>query len=197
MDTAATAARTPTPTPTRPTAAPPPRYGAVIASLHWIIALLMIAQVVFALSTEGLGRQDPLRVSLLNLHYSFGFLVFVLALARLAWRATHTAPPMSPKFRRWEVMLAKANYVLLYAIMLAMPLTGYVTVAARGAAMPVFGLFEIPSLTGRDIALHQNAEGVHVILFFLLIAAFAAHVLGALKHVIFDKENVLVRIRPV
>ena len=190
-----TAASSQTGIPTRPASGP--RYDAVISSLHWIIALLMIAQVVFGLWADSLTRQDPLRASLFGLHYSFGFTVFVLAALRLAWRATHAGPPMSAKFARWEVMLAKANYVVLYTIMLAMPLSGYVTVAARGAGMPVFGLFEIPSLTGRNIPLHQVAENVHIILFFVLIAAFAAHVLGALKHIVLDRENILMRIRPM
>jgi cytochrome b561 len=190
-----TAASSHTGIPTRPAAVP--RYDAVISSLHWIIALLMIAQVVFGLWADSLTRQDPLRASLFGLHYSFGFTVFVLAALRLAWRATHAGPPMSAKFARWEVMLAKANYVVLYTIMLAMPLSGYVTVAARGAGMPVFGLFEIPSLTGRNIPLHQAAENIHIILFFVLIAAFAAHVLGALKHIVLDRENILARIRPM
>jgi cytochrome b561 len=193
MDTAAPARAE---TPTRPAGAPP-RYDAMISSLHWIIALLMIAQVVLGLWATGLGREDPLRGSLYNLHYSFGFLVFVLAAARLAWRATHAGPPMSARFKRWEVVLAKANYVVLYGLMLALPVTGYITVAARGVGMPVFGLFEIPSLTGRNIPLHQGAENAHIALFILLAVTFSAHVLGALKHIVFDKENILARIRPM
>lgn len=183
-------------------ALPPRRYTRTAIALHWIIAVLMIANVVLVLSADSLpdGWVRPA----IDTHKSIGITVLGLGLLRVLWRWSHPAPPLPPEFPRRERLGAHAAHLLLYATMLLLPLTGWMHDSAwKDAAthpMPYFGLFEWPRIgwitqlpPGLKEHLHKLFGSWHTWLAYALYVLFAAHVLGALKHQWFDRHKVLPR----
>ena len=136
----------------------PLRYGTVAMTLHWLIALLIIANICIGLYFADLPHSDPSKLSLAQLHKSIGLTVLMLSLARVAWRLINPVPPlprgMNPALR----FFARATHVLLYVLIIAIPLTGWMLVSASplGALVPTmyFGLFQwphIPFLADMDL----------------------------------------------
>lgn len=175
-------------------ARPAARYDAVAQALHWLMAVALIA--VFALGLWMVAQPLMVRLKTVPLHKSIGVVVFLLALARLAWRMTHPAPPLPASMPRWERVAATAAHHLLYLLMLAVPLSGWLMSSALGFATAPFGLFRLPDLLQRDRELGDALKVVH----FALNKAFAAlvllHVAAALKHHFIDRDGVLRRMLP-
>src|SRR5689334_12310923 len=101
------------------------RYTNVAIALHWVIAALVIAQVVWGWSMQQIPKQPPgLRADAFNLHKSIGLVIFGLMLVRLGWRLGHPAPPLTG-LPPWQRTLARATHVTLYAALFVMPIAGY------------------------------------------------------------------------
>ena len=158
------------------------RYTRVAIGLHWLIALLVVGNLVIGLYHDSFGR--PAEAWLMFFHKGIGISVLVLTLARLAWRVTHRPPPFAPVLRRWEVGLATVIHWAFYAALIAIPLTGWmVSSSVRKPDVTFFGLFELPPLpvsSSRDA--HEQFEGIHEILGKAMIGLLLLHVAGALKH---------------
>lgn len=171
------------------------RYTGTAITLHWLVALLLVA--VFSV---GLYMHDlplsPWKLQIYSWHKWAGVTAFLLVLARLAWRLTHRPPDlpttMSPVLR----LAAHAGHGLLYLLMVAIPLTGWLMSSAKGFQTVYFGLLPIPDLLGKDKALGDLLRDVHAALNFLLAAVVAGHVGAALKHHLIDGDDVLRRILP-
>lgn len=183
-------------------ALPPRRYTRTAIELHWIIAALMIANVVLILTADYLpdGWVRPA----VDTHKSIGITVLGLALLRILWRWSHPAPPLPIEFPRRERVASHTVHMMLYAVMLLLPLTGWMHDSAwKDAAthpMQLFGLFEWPRIgwithlnPGLKEHLHDLFGNWHTWLGYGLYALFALHVLGALKHQWFDRHKVLPR----
>ena len=133
--------------------------------------------------------------------------VLALALLRLLWRATHAPPPLPRGFARWERRGAHAAHWALYALIIALPLSGWLHDSAwnGGATHPIslYGVipwFRIGWLADLDPktkhVLHVQLFAVHVWLGYVLYAVVALHVAGALKHQLLDREPELQRMLP-
>lgn len=173
-----------------------PRYTRTASYLHWLIAIVIIVQAGLGLIAHDLPRGDALRSSLFPVHFSLGVLIFFLASLRLAWRLTHRPPPHPGGMRRWEIWLARLNYIFLYMLMFGLPISGYGTIATRGRPVSFFGLFDIPPLFPVDKALHERFENAHEAMFKILLALLILHILGALKHQFLDRSRIFRRISP-
>jgi len=177
-------------------AEPRNRYSTVSLTLHWLTAALVVAQLLLIWAHE--ATDGPASREFINLHKSVGLSILVLTLARLIWRFANPAIPLPAGTPRWQRLAARGTHVLFYVLLLAMPLVGWAASSAVGRDIVWFGLFEWPLLPvggGRDMArslmaLHENAAK-------LLIALVVLHVLGALKHHILDRDNVLHRMIPL
>ncbi len=178
------------------------RYTRVAVTLHWLIALLMIVNVVLGLAAEELP-DDWVRPAI-DTHKSIGIMVLGLVLLRVLWRAGHPPPPLPARHARWERIASHAVHGLLYASMLALPLSGWLHDSAwKDAAthpMQLFGLFEWPriGLVSRiepdaKEALHATLGIWHTGLAYALYGLFALHLAGALKHQFIDGEGELQR----
>ena len=171
------------------------RYGAVAQFFHWTIVALVIVQVTLGLMAQGLpiGME---RLILLSRHKALGMTVFVLVLARLAWRLYSPAPPLpatlSPLLRR----LARGTHALLYALLLAMPVMGWLSSSASNLTATWFGLFEFPNLVGPDPRLAAITKAIHAGMARLLLATVTLHVLAALWHHTVRRDDVLWRMLP-
>lgn len=167
-------------------------YGPVARALHWWMALIMIGLIGLGVYMTAQPDGDP-KWRLYDLHKSFGALIFVLALARIAWRRITPPPPLPATMNARDRLAAHAGHMLLYAAMFALPLTGYLDASLGGYHLSVFGLFEVPMLFAKDEALFEVVVTAHRWIGYGLALLVAAHVGAALKHHIVDKDTVLTR----
>ncbi|MCE5231967.1 MAG: cytochrome b [Mizugakiibacter sp.] len=172
------------------------RWGALAQFFHWTVALLIVAQGAIGLSMVEMAT-TPAKVKVYALHKSIGLTVLALALLRLAWRAADRRPADPPAMPRWQVRASRLTHAALYALILAIPLSGWLFNSAANFPLSWFGLLHVPSLTaGADPALKALARGTHEALFWILAAVLALHVGAALKHHLADRDDVLARMLP-
>jgi cytochrome b561 len=178
------------------------KYTGIAVLLHWTIGLLIIANILLGLGHEWVPEDDVRFV--IDTHKSTGIAVLGLVLMRILWRWTHKPPPLADTLRRWEKRLSTAVHGLLYLLMFALPLSGWMHDSAWKAAPEIpmrwFGLFEWPRISaimtlepGRKEELHGLFGEAHELMGFVLIALVLLHIGGALKHQFIDKDPELQR----
>ena len=171
------------------------RYGAVAQLLHWLIVALLIVQVTTALLADDmpLGLQ---KLAMLARHKSFGMTILALAALRVIWRFTNPVPVLPTTLKPYERRLARGTHFLLYALLFAMPISGWIMSVAHNYPVSWFHLFTWPNPVTPDKALAEIMEGVHESLAYTLGAVVTLHVLAALKHQFVLKDDVLKRMLP-
>jgi cytochrome b561 len=138
----------------------------------------------------------PTKVKVFALHKSVGLTILALALLRLAWRLGQRVP-REPSMPRWQYVAARASHFLLYVLILALPLSGWLFNSAANFPLEWFGLVHVPSLTpGLDPVLKSLALRTHVLLFWILAAVVAVHAAAALWHHFRQHDDVLLRMLP-
>ena len=171
------------------------RYSAVAIVLHWLIAALIIFQVILAWRMDG---RTPEGFALIQLHKSIGVTVLALSLARLAWRLGHKPPPLPAVMAAWERWLAHIVHVGLYVIMIGMPITGWIMVSTSKIQVPtlLYGAIPWPHAPGLGHLAEPaksawNTFGAtgHEVLAWGAYILIALHVAGALKHQLFSREE--------
>lgn len=172
-----------------------PRYTRAAQALHWLTAALLVGLVSLGLYMHELPL-SPRKLQLYSYHKWAGVTVFLLVLARLAWRFTHRPPPLPAGTSRAVRVASGAGHALLYVLMLAIPLTGWLMSSAKGFQTVWFGLLPIPDLLGKDAALGDTLRAVHEYLNLTLIVVALGHVAAALKHQFVDKDDLLSRMWP-
>ncbi|HWT21145.1 MAG TPA: cytochrome b [Variovorax sp.] len=181
------------------------RYTRTAIALHWLIAVLMIANIVLILPVE--HYPDAWVRPAIDTHKSIGITVLGLVILRLLWRATHRPPALPGSYGALERFAAHAAHGALYLLMVLLPLSGWMHDSAwKDAAthpMQLFGLFEWPRI-GWIMAIepalketwHTVLGGVHAWAGYVLYVLLGLHVLGALKHQFLDGEAELQRMLP-
>ena len=179
------------------------RYSTVAIVLHWLIAAAIIFQVILAWRMDG---RTPQGFALIQLHKSVGISILLLSLARLAWRLTHRPPPLPAGMATWERWLAKVAHIGLYAIMIGMPITGWIMVSTSRIQVPtlLFGAVPWPHFPGlahlvgpAKTAWNSFGHTGHEVLAWGAYVLIALHVAGALKHQLLSRdEPVLAHMAP-
>jgi cytochrome b561 len=164
------------------------RYGLVSKFLHWAMALLILTMIGVGAYMTDLAKEDPLRAQLYGMHKAVGVTVLGLAVIRLLWILASRPPAAPGVLQRWEVVLHKSTTGLLYLLMLATPVIGYLMTNAGGKPVSYFGLFDLPALIGENHDLHELYEELHGFLAFTILALVGVHVAGVLKHRFIDKD---------
>ena len=180
----------------------PIRYNDVAVILHWMIALLLIGMLILGKYMGILEDDDPQKFVLVQLHKSFGVIALLLIIARLIWRTTYKAPAHPAHAPKWEKLAAKSTHIVLYALMLVMPISGWLMVSASPLNIDtiLFNAIKWPHVPGADLlqeneldqlfyTIHAYASGVMILIIFM-------HVGAALKHHIINKDDVLRRMAP-
>ena len=170
-------------------------YTATAKLLHWLIALMIFGMLGFGFYMTGLDL-SPTKLELYSWHKWAGVTVFALVLVRLAWRIGHKPPALPAHMPAIEGVAAHASHHLLYVLMLAIPLSGWLMSSAKGFQTVWFGVLPLPDLLAKDKALGNLLETVHVVLNYTLIAVLLGHVGAALKHHFIDRDEVLTRMLP-
>lgn len=175
--------------------ATPGRYTRPAVALHWLMALGIFGTFALGLTMHELAL-SPTKLRLYSWHKWAGVTLFLLAFARVAWRATHR-PPAPPEAMPWPQRLAaELAHQLLYVLMFAVPLSGWLMSSALGFQTVWFGLLPIPDLLPKDPVLGEVLKGVHMNLNFLMAGVVAVHAAAAVKHHVMDRDDVLRRILP-
>ncbi len=159
----------------------PPNWNRLVQVLHWLGLLLVLTIAVIGLVMVDLPRGSDLRRSFFLLHKSLGMTALALAGLRLLARAL-TRAPASLSMPSWQSWLAQVSHVLLYALLLAVPLSGWLLNSVAGQPLPWFGLIELPALTGKSPGWRNPVETTHVWLFWTLAGLVCLHALAASHH---------------
>lgn len=172
------------------------RWGAVSQSLHWLIALLIVTIATVGLVMDELPK-TPKYFWVFTLHKSLGITVLALAVLRLGWRLYAGAPPPVPGTPRWQARIASFTHWLLYALIFAMPLSGWLYDSSSGLRpFRWFGLAEVPKLSPPNESLSHLSHDVHETLFLVLLGLVALHAAAALYHHFFQNDATLARMLP-
>ena len=170
-------------------------YTRTAKSLHWLMALM-----IFGLLALGFYMSDlplsPDKLQFYAWHKWAGVSVFALVWLRLAWRVTHRPPPLPvsmPQHMQWA---AHAGHALLYGLMIAIPLSGWLMSSAKGVQTVWFGVLPIPDLLGRDKELGKRLAELHEALNIGLLLLIAGHAAAAFFHHFFHKDGTLHRMLP-
>jgi cytochrome b561 len=173
------------------------QWGSLARFFHWTIVLLILAQAVIGLVMVELPKR-PSTIPVYTFHKSLGLTVFALAVLRLAWRAFDPRPDDVAGMPRWQAIGARCGHALLYALLFAVPLSGWLFDSASGLRpLYWFGVVHVPSLTGgKNEALRDFAEDAHEWLFWLLAIVAAGHAAIALLHHFVNRDDTLRRMLP-
>lgn len=170
------------------------RYSGGAILFHWVIAVLIIGNILGALWTD--DWEGPARGLVMGIHKATGITVLVLSLARFGWRLTHRPPPLPSQVGRLERLGARVTHWVFYGLMIAMPISGWLMISASSPRRPFtwYGLFDLPYLPVEgNRAVGGLSHDAHERLGYLLIALLALHVVGALKHHLRDSPGFLGR----
>jgi len=171
------------------------RYGPVSIGLHWLMVLL-IAAVYACMELRGnFPKGSDMREGLKAWHYMLGLGVFALVAVRVLLQLTSVAPRIDPPPPRWQSQLARLMHLGLYALMVGMPLLGWLTLSAEGKAIPFFGL-HLPALVAESKSTAGWAKEIHETFGTIGYFLIGLHALAALYHHHFVRDNTLTRMLP-
>lgn len=168
------------------------RFGLIAKSFHWVMAVFILGLLTVGYVMAGLAV-SPDKIKLVYLHKSFGILVLMLAVGRLAWRYVSPRPARDPRIKPWEDRLATIVHGLLYVVLFAMPLSGWIMSSAGDYPASFFGLFTLPEIVPKNAALMMTAGNIHSALAVIILVLLALHFAGAAKHHVIDGDDTLRR----
>ncbi|CCD30134.1 putative cytochrome b561 [Candidatus Glomeribacter gigasporarum BEG34] len=172
------------------------KYTAPAIALHWLIAALIICGFSLGWVMTGIPGFPPFKLQYYTWHKWIGVTIFVFAVLRVLWRLTHPAPPLQSTVAPWQRRVAYFTHALLYLLMLAIPLSGYLMSLAAGKPVVYLNLIPLPLLIEPNKALAPLFRTAHLYLNNLLLGLVALHVLAVLKHQFVDRDGLLTRMLP-
>ena len=171
------------------------RFGLVARTLHWLTLLLLIGSFTLAISMVNMPF-SPRKLEFYSWHKWVGVTIFFLVLLRLGWRLANPVPQQPSGTPRWQHRLAGLSHAALYAILIVMPVTGWIMSSALNLPVVYLGLVHIPSPFGVDRALGETMKAVHLSLAVALLVLVTIHALAALYHHLVLRDDVLRRMLP-
>ncbi len=169
------------------------RYSRGAIAFHWVIAALVLFNLWLGLFHDALPRDWKV----MPVHKSVGITILALSVARLGWRLTHKPPHLPDRMPGWEKAAAKAVHAIFYALLLILPLTGWLFSSNPEKLRPFqwFYLFDVPLLPA-TAALARTAKEAHEVLGYAMAALVAIHIAAALRHHFLLRDRVLARMLP-
>lgn len=172
------------------------KYSGFAMLLHWLIAVLVIVSWRIAEGAEGAAMRAA-RGEIMANHFALGVVIFTLVAVRLIWRQINPPPPAPAGHKGWERTLARTVHLTFYALLLVMPIAGWIAMSSFGSKISVWGLFEMPRLpVPINQALGEQIFELHALAGTALLILIVVHALGALKHTLIDKDGTLFRMLP-
>jgi cytochrome b561 len=171
------------------------RYTGLAIGFHWITVASVVAAWLLGLYMVDLPL-SPQKLKLYAWHKWLGVTLFALALTRMAWRLRNPPPPLPPSMPAWQRQAAKSSHLLMYGLLLAVPLSGWLFSSASGVPVVYFGVIELWSPLTKDKELAAALKLLHGLLNFVLFAIVCAHSAAALRHHYVERDDVLRRMLP-
>lgn len=171
------------------------RYTWTAIALHWLVAALVFFTFPLGLYMTGLTL-SPHKLQLYSYHKWIGVTIFALAVLRVLWRLTHRPPPHDPAVSAWRRGAADAAHVLLYLLLVAAPVSGWLYSSAVGVPTVYLGLWQLPDLVDRSRELADVLKVVHKTLNVTLAAMVGVHVAAVIQHHVVHRHDVLGRMAP-
>jgi cytochrome b561 len=171
------------------------RYDRVSIALHWLTLALLIAVYACIELRELFPRGSDARAALKTWHFMLGLTVFAVIWVRLLARVFGTTPPIVPTLPRWQAAVSATVEFALYALLIALPVLGWITLSADGKVIPFFGL-ELPALVGQNKELADQMEDLHTTLGTVGYYLIGLHAAAALFHHYVRHDNTLERMLP-
>jgi len=170
-------------------------WGAPAKLFHWVMAALILAQIALGLMAAN-WRLSPTKIELFFWHKSTGMLILALVALRLLWRLANPTPLLPPGMAAWERAAARLSHLLLYALMIALPVTGWIVNSASNVPFRIFWLIPLPAIVAPDEPTADLVAWVHGGLAALLGLVLVAHIGAALRHHFVKRNTVLIRMLP-
>ena len=172
------------------------RYTRTAVMLHWLMALLIVVSFGVGLYMHDLPL-SPTKLKIYSWHKWAGVTIaLLLLLLRICWRLGHRPPAMVAGMPHWQQLAATGTHGLLYLLMLAIPLSGWLMSSALGFQTVYFGVLPLPDLLDKNRELGELLKTVHMSLNFSMAALVAVHSAAALKHHFVDRDDTLARMLP-
>lgn len=179
----------------RAATSPDNRYTFTAIGLHWLIALAIIGSFALGFYMADLPI-SPQKLKFYSWHKWAGVTIFLFVVLRLGWRLAHRPPELPAGMPAWQRSVAAATHVLLYLLMVAVPLSGWLMSSAKGFQTVWFGVLPLPDLLAKNEELGNLLQALHRLLNYSMAAIVFAHLGTALKHHFVDRDDVLVRMLP-
>jgi cytochrome b561 len=171
------------------------RWGPVSQSLHWLIVALIVVMAYLGLTMVDLPT-TPHKANVYVLHKSIGISILALVTLRLAWRLYAGSPQTLAGIPTWQSRIAALTHAALYALLFALPISGWVLNSSTGFPLRWFNLVRLPSLAHKSESLHSIVRPLHEWLFWALILLALAHAAAAIYHHLFQRDDTLARMLP-
>lgn len=170
-------------------------WGTVARSFHWLIAALVLGQLVLGKIADEMAL-SPQKLDLFVWHKSIGISILLLAILRLLWRIANAPPAPPPGIPRWETLLARLGHTLLYALIIAVPVSGWWISDSSRIPFKAFWTVPMPDWLPTDRSVQEAAEDVHGMLIIALLIVLAFHLAAALRHHFLLRNDTLRRMLP-
>ena len=172
------------------------RYGSIAQMLHWLIALLVIGLLAVGLFMTSSAAPQAFKGTLYFYHKSFGLTVLFFMVFRVLWRMLSIAPELPSSIPAWERFAARVVQGLLYLLLFAIPITGWLMSVWSKRYPDVFGLFEarLPLVKNMELAKLMNTW--HEYFAWIIIVLLVLHIGAAFKHHFIAKNAVLRQMLP-
>lgn len=170
--------------------APSQGYRMPARWLHWIVAAVVLLMIPAGLVMTREGLPRPVQDTLFIFHKNTGVLLFPVILLRIGYRLTHRAPPLPASVPPWQRVVARTTHVLLYALLIVMPLSGFTRVRAGGFPIELLDRLGAGPWIAKSEALAHVAQAVHWTGAALLIGLVALHTGAAVFHALVLRDGV-------
>jgi cytochrome b561 len=170
------------------------QYGTTAKMLHWLIVALLLLQYPLGWLMPDIHRGMAPGAGM-TFHVSFGIVILVLIVLRLVWRLTHPVAPES-SLPPWQRVTSEAVHWLLYLLVLATTVTGWVFASFRGWSMSFFFLTRMPMLASDNAAAGKTIDGWHQAMEWTLLVVIGIHVAAALAHIFIYRDRIMQRMLP-
>jgi cytochrome b561 len=169
------------------------QYGTTAKLLHWLVVALLVVQYLIGWLMPDIHRGPP--GTPMTMHISFGIVILLLIVLRLAWRLGHPVAPES-SLPAWQRLSSEAVHWLLYVLVLAATISGWLFASFRGWSVSLFYLIPLPMLSGDNAAAGKFIDGWHQAMEWSLLVLVGIHVLAALAHLFVYRNRVMHRMLP-
>jgi cytochrome b561 len=171
------------------------RYTLPAMALHWLMAMLIFAAFPLGVYAHKLPF-SPLKLQLISYHKWLGLTILLLWGGRVLWRLSHKPPPLPILMPNWQRFVAHLAHSLIYLLLVAIPLSGWLMSSAKGIPVVYFGIWKLPMLINKSKELGDLLKEVHEWLNIGLLSLVALHILAALEHHLIEKDITLRRMLP-